>query len=182
MKIDLGCGNDKKQGYTGLNYPETSDSDIVHDLTNFPYPIDDDSVHRVYCDNVLEHFDREEVSEIMGEIVRICEDGAVVEICVPHYLHKNSAAGNHKSCYSSESFNCYLESHDYPVKDIPQNFRLISVDNCWRNQKIVSLIRSIFPDSWVASFVPNTVDELVFKLEVVKGKSGSKGSEIEESP
>lgn len=168
MKLDLGCGDNKKKGFTGLNFPETSETDIVHDLTEFPYPFDENQVETLYCDNVLEHFSRDEISEIMAELFRICENGAELEIRVPHYMNENAMAGNHKSYFSSQSFDCYLRSHEYPVKGITQGFVVNDTDYIWRDQKIVSILRYLVPESWVRKFVPNTVDEVVFHLEVDK--------------
>ena len=44
MKIlDLGCGPIKLNGAIGLDNVALPNVDIVHDLLNFPYPIDNES-------------------------------------------------------------------------------------------------------------------------------------------
>ena len=44
MKIlDLGCGDNKVEGAGGLDNVSLSGVDIVHDLLDFPYPIENES-------------------------------------------------------------------------------------------------------------------------------------------
>lgn len=167
-KIDYGCGNEPKKGYIGLNFPITEEADIEHDITDFPHPFDDNSVEAIYCDNVLEHFYLDEIHDILEEWARVCEDEALIEIRVPHYLNKNAHTLNHKTKFSEVFWNCITPSHEYPVKDLEQSFEIVEIDRIWRGQKVVSLMRLFLPDEWVHTFVANTVDELKFKLKVIK--------------
>ena len=48
MKIlDLGCGPIKLNGAIGLDNVALPNVDIVHDLLNFPYPIDNESFDKM---------------------------------------------------------------------------------------------------------------------------------------
>jgi len=48
VRIDLGCGNVKREGYVGLDYVAGDDVDHVLDLTHDRYPFDDSSVDEVF--------------------------------------------------------------------------------------------------------------------------------------
>lgn len=82
MKLNLGCGRDLKQGYVNV---DLFGGDVTHDLAKFPYPWDDDSVEEVLLHNVLEHLP--DTIGVIKELYRICKDGALVHIAVPHPRH-----------------------------------------------------------------------------------------------
>ena len=48
MKLDIGCGKNKKEGFTGIDQYDMPGVDIVSDLTK-KWPIDNDSVEEVHC-------------------------------------------------------------------------------------------------------------------------------------
>ena len=54
MKLDVGCGTDKKQGFTGLDISKLPGVDIVADIQK-SIPLKDNSVEEIYCVNVLQH-------------------------------------------------------------------------------------------------------------------------------
>lgn len=88
MKLNLGCGTTRIEGFCGVDLLKTPAVDISHDLNQFPYPFADNSVEEIILDNVLEHL--VDVIAVMDEIYRICIDGASVKIMVP-YFKSNSA-------------------------------------------------------------------------------------------
>lgn len=53
IKLDLGCGKNKRTGFTGVDI--FSGADIQWDLTIFPWPWDDNSVDQIYCSHFIEH-------------------------------------------------------------------------------------------------------------------------------
>ena len=57
--------------------------DIIHDLSEFPYPIEDDTYNVVYMSHVLEHLSWVITPKILEEIYRIIKPGGSVEIHVP---------------------------------------------------------------------------------------------------
>ena len=60
MKIlDLGCGENKVTNSIGLDNVNLPDVDIVHDLMDFPYPIENESIDKIYLRHVIEHFTNE---------------------------------------------------------------------------------------------------------------------------
>ena len=91
MKLNLGCGMNKKDGFINIDkYPE-GDPDQLMDLEQFPWAFDDNSIDEILLNHVLEHLGQEtEVFfSIMKEMYRICKDGATIQVNVPHPRHDN---------------------------------------------------------------------------------------------
>ena len=51
--LDLGCGNKKREGATGVDYNDRTAADIVHNLNEFPYPFEDNSIDKIYLWRVV---------------------------------------------------------------------------------------------------------------------------------
>jgi predicted SAM-dependent methyltransferase len=83
IKLDLGCGASKKEGYIGVDSLKLPGVDIVHDLTFFPYPFSDNEIDEIIMDNVLEHLPQP--LKVVEEIYRICKNNAQVTIAVPYF-------------------------------------------------------------------------------------------------
>lgn len=52
-KLDLACGQNKQEGFTGIDV--AGNMDIVHDLLNVPWPITKDTVEETFCSHFVEH-------------------------------------------------------------------------------------------------------------------------------
>ena len=89
MKLNLGCGNYKMDGFVNVDKFEYCEPDEVVDLEVFPWPWADNAVDEVVMSHVLEHLGQEtEVYfGIIKELYRVCGDGAEVRIAVPHPRH-----------------------------------------------------------------------------------------------
>ncbi len=88
LRLNLGCGMDHLDGF--LNVDRFGEPDLRHDLKVFPWPWPDDSVSEVMLKHVLEHLGHNPTVylEIMKELYRVCEDGALIRIFVPHHRHE----------------------------------------------------------------------------------------------
>src|SRR5881396_3738761 len=82
LRIDLGCGSAKREGFVGLDYVDLPEVYHVLDLTTERFPFDDDSVDEVFSAHFLEHID--EPNHVFEEIGRICRDGARIEFWTPY--------------------------------------------------------------------------------------------------
>jgi hypothetical protein len=86
LKLNLGCGQNKRPGYVNVDKAERCHPDRVVDLERFPWPFDDDSVGEVVLRHVLEHLGAtpETYLGIFKELYRVCAKDATVTIAVPH--------------------------------------------------------------------------------------------------
>jgi len=89
--LDVACGEVKFAGATGLDYnirsyrPKENQADVVYDLTQFPYPFEDNSFDLIWCSHFLEHF--EDLPKILEEFYRLLKPGGRVAINTPHYTN-----------------------------------------------------------------------------------------------
>lgn len=91
MKLNLGCGNKRIDGFFGVDKFASDAVDVVHDLEVLPWPWGTDSVEAVMMHHVLEHLG-EQTSVYLGiirELYRVCRHGAVIKIRVPHPRHSD---------------------------------------------------------------------------------------------
>jgi hypothetical protein len=90
IKLDIACGQNKQEGFTGIDI--AGDADITHDLFKFPWPIEDNSVSEVFCSHFVEHIPhyRPDWGEKDGwwlfweEVYRVCEPGAKIVVLHPY--------------------------------------------------------------------------------------------------
>jgi SAM-dependent methyltransferase len=169
FKLHLGSGTLYLFGYVNVDSSRNVIADIYRDLNN-PLPFEDDSVDEVLMNHTLEHIDKPE--KLMGEIHRVCKNGAKITISVPHWS-MFTAFGDltHRHSFSSLIFN---ERFYYA-----SNFKIKSIKfDCYSREKtgifkilyssinfLLNLSRVWTEMIW-CKFLP--VSEMIFELEVVK--------------
>ncbi|HEY8896733.1 MAG TPA: methyltransferase domain-containing protein [Niastella sp.] len=115
LKLDLGCGGSKREGYLGVDSLSLPGVDVVHNLTQYPYPFEDGTVHEVWMDNVLEHL--QNPLRVMEEIYRICAPGAAVYIAVPYFRSFYAAIDpTHVNFFGVWWFNYFDPGHKFHHK------------------------------------------------------------------
>lgn len=84
MKLNLGCGSQILPGY--CNVDKFGEPDLKWDLEAFPWPWPDDSAEEVLLSHVLEHLGQTPNAflAVMQELYRVCRNGALVRVIVPH--------------------------------------------------------------------------------------------------
>jgi predicted SAM-dependent methyltransferase len=84
MKINLGGGPKKIEGYINVDVQDwNGTTDIVHDLTIFPWPFKEHSVDEILCQEVLEHIEIKYAFSFLYECYRILRSGGKFELQVP---------------------------------------------------------------------------------------------------
>jgi hypothetical protein len=95
-KLNLGCGRFKLAGYHNVDsWPEANPDQLI-DLDRLPLPFPDDFFNEVRADHVLEHLN--DVFGIMLDLHRICSNGALIKIKVPHFSG-GMTHPDHKRCF-----------------------------------------------------------------------------------
>lgn len=81
--LDIGCGAAKLPGAVGLDISSDTAADIVHDLDEFPYPIEDSSFDQLLLQDVIEHLSAP--IRVLEELHRIARPGARIQLRTPHF-------------------------------------------------------------------------------------------------
>ena len=87
MKINLGSGYKRHQGYVNVDGDELTSPDYVVDLERDRFPFDDNTVTDVIAHHVLEHIGAG-YFHLLQELYRVCKNGAIIDIRVPHPRHE----------------------------------------------------------------------------------------------
>jgi hypothetical protein len=125
LKLDLGCGQNKQVGFTGVDRRQFPGVDQLVDLTKTPWPWPSDSVEEVHCSHFLEHLDHNTHNpqrvRFMNELYRVMKVGAKASIVTPHWC-SNRAYGDftHADKPVSEMFYYYL-SKKWRKENAPDN-------------------------------------------------------------
>lgn len=168
--LDVGCGNNKHPRAIGIDKSENTQADIIHDLNNFPWPLEDSSFDEIICNDVLEHLDN--IIKVMEEIHRIGKAGAIVQIRVPHFSSSNSFNDiTHKHLFGIQSFDGFLgenftQAHYYSTK----RFKKLSVKITFgKLYKLIGILANINPqryEKYFAFIFP--AGNIEFKFTVLK--------------
>lgn len=112
-RLNLGCGNDIKEGYVNLDFVKQKGVDVVHDLSKFPWPFRDNEFDEVYTSHFLEHV--KDFERTLLEIKRICKNNARVIVRVPHFsCGVTYRDPTHRTFFSYFTFDYYTrENRNY---------------------------------------------------------------------
>lgn len=84
MKLDLGCGKNKREGFIGVDSRPFEGVDIVADLRQ-PWPWDHGSIEEVHCSHFVEHLTAPERIHFANELHRVLKPGGKATLITPHW-------------------------------------------------------------------------------------------------
>jgi predicted SAM-dependent methyltransferase len=137
-KLNLGGGQDKKEGFINIDIIPMMDS-IIWDLEIYPWPFSNDSVNQIHCSHLIEHIS--DIIGFMNELYRICKEGAIIYIEAPYYSHIMAMQDpTHKRFISEMSF-LYFDKNwrktaglaYYPIRS---DFRVKKIQFGWDKRLI----------------------------------------------
>ena len=82
IKLDIGCGKFKRNGFIGMDWQDFG-QEIIWDI-NHGIPLPGNSVSEFYTSHFVEHLKEHEILNFIQEMMRVCKNGANVTIIVPH--------------------------------------------------------------------------------------------------
>ena len=86
IRLDIGCGENKNEGFVGMDMRPLDGVDIVWDVEEFPWPLPDNSVTMATASHLVEHINPHKGGFIrfMDEVWRVLiPDGQFAIVC-PH--------------------------------------------------------------------------------------------------
>ena len=169
LKLELGGGTSPREGYLNVDCRrDLRRVDIPFDLEQCmtgwdeaQLPIADESVSDVYSSHCLEHVAN--LDGVLWELARVCQNGATIEIRVPHYLHPDALCPSHKHVISENVVKGWCK-RDFAGK----RFDLVT-SQAMRNPSVFDEARELHPgwkDDQIMRFVPGAAFELRYILRV----------------
>lgn len=171
-KLNLGSGDDYKEGYVNLDWNPRYRLDVMHDLDVFPYPFEDNEFDEIYTSHVLEHV--ENLTATLKELERITKPGGIVHIRVPHFSNGYGYSDlSHKRFFGWTSFDGFFNGYlnvDLDFKIIMKRYNFIAYG--WKKiNKLVSWIfNSLIPPKYYERFLCWIIPVGEIELKLKKGR------------
>lgn len=83
MKLDLGCGKNKKEGWIGVDSIQFEGVDVVCNLGKDKWPWEDNSIEEAQCSHMVEHLDAKERIHFVNELFRVLKPQGKCLIVTP---------------------------------------------------------------------------------------------------
>ena len=176
LKIDLACGDRKREGFVGVDYVKTPSTDYVMDLTKYPWDIESDSVEELHCSHYVEHIPhniynlndhRDGLIQFMDECYRILKVGGKFTIICPYFTSERAFGDpTHTRYIGKWSFYYFnkqwIETNKLEHYGIKSNFDMtfsyyVSNDLTLKSEEVRN---QAFEHDW------NAIDDL--KVELIK--------------
>jgi hypothetical protein len=185
MRLNLGCGHDRKPGWVNVDKFAACGPDQQVDLETLPWPWSDGSADEVYMSHVLEHLgaSSEVYIGVMKELWRVCRAGATVTIVVPHPRHDDFLTDpTHVRAVTADGLQLFSrKANDYwkagGFSNTPLayyhgvDFDLVNVDYLfeepWAGDFQAGRIERAAMDEAIARY-NNVIKQQTFMLRVVK--------------
>lgn len=89
MKLNLGCGFDKREGWLNADNFSECEPDVFLDIEQTPWALEAGRFDHILMKHVLEHVgaDFKVFAAVMRELYRVAAPNGLVEIHVPHVRH-----------------------------------------------------------------------------------------------
>ncbi len=84
MKLHLGCGSKKLEGWVNIDSVQACNPDMIQDITQ-PLPFKELSIDEILAEDLLEHFDKYMRFVVFYEWVRVLKLGGRVTVQVPNF-------------------------------------------------------------------------------------------------
>lgn len=117
MKLYLGAGKDRKEGFLHVDMYPFDGIDIVADITKGLPTIADESVDEVYTQDFMEHIAPEFKVPVINEIWRVLKPGGTMEHYIPNAGSRNDfGSPSHLSHWNLQQFEHFdIDSYRYRV-------------------------------------------------------------------
>jgi SAM-dependent methyltransferase len=156
VKLNLGAGNDVRDGFVNHDISKLPNIDVVFDLNSYPWPWDDNSFEEVVAHDLLEHLD--DFMRAMEEIHRILSLDGLAKLSVPYW---NSCARyidpTHKIGLHEDTFKFFDPSSHYCQERFYYTKARFSIE------KEVFILTPFLPYIWIPKMSEIRVSNSVIK-------------------
>lgn len=137
LKINLGCGCRKLDGYKNIDIQERFEPDIVCDvLAGLPYQ--DSSVDEVRAFDFLEHIPLGKTIGVIEEIWRVLKPDGLLEHFTPSTDGKGAFCDpTHVSFWNLFSWRYFVDDDHRGLYDIQAKFRIVELRDILTSKEII---------------------------------------------
>jgi len=114
MKLDLGCGLNKRENFIGVDSIDFKGVDVVADLTK-TWPWADDTVDEIHASHFIEHLTGEQRIHFANETHRVLKKGAKATLIAPHCFSERAYGDMTHQWPPVAGFWAYYLSRDWRV-------------------------------------------------------------------
>lgn len=165
MRINLGCGRKKLEGYLNIDSNKKAKPDLIWDISK-GLPFKDNTVEEINASHILEHLG-DSFFTVMDEAYRVLKDGGRFNITVPFYKSE-SAWGNpyHKRAFSDKAFLLYARTGFREDNDVDSELPCFSSIKVRLAGGVFTSIYYLVPLQVWRNFFGFLIDEI--RVEMVK--------------
>ena len=117
VQLNLGCGDQRLDGFLGFDFLTRRGTDVIGDL-NAPLPFAAAAISHIYVKSVLEHIDQLEM--LLGEMRRVLQPDGTIYVYVPHWTNPFYYSDyTHRRFFGLASFDYFAESEDQVYRHVP---------------------------------------------------------------
>jgi len=123
LKLDIGCGGNKKKGFLGVDISKGEDVDFVMDVCKLDF--EDNSIEEVFSRRCIQHI--EDDKKALSEIFRVLKPDGVFTLVVASWygwlyyrLHLSNSCGNYKTfhLYRDSKLRKMLEEVNFTIQSL----------------------------------------------------------------
>jgi len=135
VRLNLGCGFRKKEGFINIDSNPDTNPDLLHDVAQ-GLPYDNDSVDSIIAFDFLEHLERMEVVGLMKEIYRVLKSGGQFTHVTPSSEGRGAFQDpHHKSFWNLNTWRYYFVEPDYlKLYGLDFQFKIIHLEDVWTDK------------------------------------------------
>lgn len=189
MRLNLGCGQWKLEGFVNVDKSPECAPDRLVDLEQLPWPFPDSSCQEIVMSHVLEHLGATTAAYfgIIRELYRICRADGLVRIVVPHPRHDTFLIDpTHVRPILPDSMSLFskrrnLECKSKGISDTPLglyldvDFEVVEVsqllDPLWEKELAAGKM-SETEVLGIARLYNNVIKEITIVMRAIKGGAG----------
>ncbi|MBT3643113.1 class I SAM-dependent methyltransferase [archaeon] len=107
-------------------YVDLKNSDVNHNLNEFPYPFKDHEFDGIFASHIVEHIRKDLLIKFMEELWRICKNKSKIYIFVPHFSNvSTSTHPTHYGQFGRGTFDYFCDNCEGWEKYLVGKFDLI---------------------------------------------------------
>ncbi len=112
-RLDLGCGDKKREGFWGVDLCPGPAVDLVLNIESDPLPFEDNSIEHVFSSHTFEHLGY--FPFVLQEILRVCKENALVEIWTPYGKSNDAFVIGHQLFLNETHWEhiCFVNDRSY---------------------------------------------------------------------